>query len=188
MKIIRLELFHISVPFAQPYKLSKAYGTLTDAHAVIFKVHTDEGIVGLGEADPMNPFTEETPASVMVVTRDIIATYLLGQDPTRLAGLESTLDHIVHRNLTARGAVNMALYDIFGKANNLPVHTLLGGMLHNKLPILNGVGSGTPEEDTAAIEKHVERGYRCFMMKMGTANLKPTFLVCREKESAFQTM
>ncbi|MEJ2477410.1 MAG: hypothetical protein P8Y40_07910 [Desulfobacterales bacterium] len=72
MKITGLELFHISIPFCQPYKLSKVYGTLTDAHAVVLKVHTDAGIVGLGEADPKNPFTTETPASVMAVIANIL--------------------------------------------------------------------------------------------------------------------
>ena len=51
MKIDRIELFHISIPFAKPYKLSKVYGTRYDAEAVVIKVHTDEGIVGLGEAE-----------------------------------------------------------------------------------------------------------------------------------------
>ncbi len=167
MKITHIELSHIAIPFATPYKLSKTYGTLHDAHAVIFKVFTDEGIVGLGEADPMRPFTTETPASVMTVTRDMIAPHLIGQDPTRIAIVESTLDDIVDENLTVRGAVNMALYDIIGKANNIPIHTLLGGIRHGKLPLLFGVGSGTPEETIAVIQVQMEAGCRCFMIKMG---------------------
>lgn len=167
MKITKIELSHISIPFAKPYKLSRTYGTLHEAHAVIFKVHTDEGIVGLGEADPMSPFTAETPASVMTVTRDIIAPHLMGQDPTRIAMVESTLDEIIDGNLTASGAVNMALYDIIGKTNNIPVHNLLGGMRHDKLPLLFGVGSGTPEETIAVIAAQIETGCRCFMIKMG---------------------
>lgn len=167
MKITKIELFHISIPFAQPYKLSKTYGTLDEAHAVIFKVHTDEGIVGLGEADPMSPFTAETPASVMTVTRDIIAPRLIGKDPKRIAMVDSTLDDAVEGNLTARGAVNMALYDIIGKANDLPIHMLLGGLRHGQLPLLFGVGSGTPEETIAVIEAQIETGCRCFMIKMG---------------------
>jgi len=167
MKITSLELFHISVPFMKPYHLSKKYGTLTHAHAVIFKVHTDEGIVGLGEADPMNPFTEETPASVMIVTRDIIAPHLLGRDPTQLSLLTSELDRVIYGHLIAQGAVNMALYDIFGKANNLPAHAFLGGLQHDKLPILYSLGSGTPEEDIATIEEQMEDGHKTFMIKMG---------------------
>ena len=167
MKITNLELSHISIPFAQPYKLSKTYGTLHEAHAVIFRVFTDEGIVGLGEADPMSPFTAETPASVMTVTRDMIAPHLIGQDPNRIAMVESTLDDVIDGNLTARGAVNMALYDIIGKANDLPVHTLIGGRRHATLPLLFGVGSGTPDETIAAIQAQMETGCRCFMIKMG---------------------
>jgi muconate cycloisomerase len=167
MKITHIELSHISIPFAQPYKLSKAYGTLHEAHAVIFRVFTDEGIVGLGEADPMSPFTPETPASVMSVARDMIAPLLLGRDPTQIAMLESTLDDVIDGYLTARGAVNMALYDIIGKTNNIPIHTLLGGMRHGQLPLLFGVGSGTPEETISVIQAQMETGCRCFMIKMG---------------------
>jgi muconate cycloisomerase len=167
MKITGLELFHISIPFAKPYKLSRVYGTRYDAEAVILKVHTDEGIVGLGEADPLNPFSEETPATVMVVTRDQLAPQLIGQNPTHIAAIESNLDVMVHGNLLARGAVNMALFDIVGKANGIPAHMLLGGLYQSKLPLLAGVGSGTPEEDAASIRQQIEDGYKTVMIKMG---------------------
>ena len=72
MKITEVELFHISIPFAQPYHLSKLYGTLHNAHAVILKIKTDNGIIGLGEADPMAPFTKESPEEVMTVVDETI--------------------------------------------------------------------------------------------------------------------
>ena len=103
----------------------------------------------------------------MTVARDMIAPHLIGQDPKQIAMVESTLDDVIEGNLTARGAVSMALYDIIGKANDLPVHTLLGGRRHNKLPLLFGVGSGTPEETIAVIQAQMETGCRCFMIKMG---------------------
>jgi L-alanine-DL-glutamate epimerase-like enolase superfamily enzyme len=168
MKIKCVELFHISVPFAVPYKLSKKYGTLTHAHAVVFKVHTDSGIVGLGEADPMNPFTEETPASVMMVAKDHIAPLLLGKDPREIPRIESELDQMVSGNLTARGAINMALFDIKGKACNLPVYSLIGGLYHKQLPLLGAIGSGTPEEDKVAIGNLMNEGHTTVMIKMGT--------------------
>jgi muconate cycloisomerase len=171
MKINRIELFRISIPFAKPYALSKAYGTLRDAHAVIFKVHTDKGIVGLGEADPMHPFTEETPSTVMAVTRDLIAPHVLGKDPRKIAILEKTLDQLVQSNLTARGAVNMALYDILGKETNLPAHSFLGGLQNVSLPLLAGIGSGTPDQDREAIEAYMEEGCKSFMIKMGALSI-----------------
>ena len=167
MKITGLELFHISIPFAKPYHLSKVYGTRYDAEAVILKVHTDEGIVGLGEADPLNPFTNETTATVMVVIRDIIAPQLIGQNPIHISALESHLDMMVHGNLLARGAVNMALFDIAGKAYSSPVHMLLGGIYQDKLPLLGPIGSGTPDEDAISIQKLIDDGYKTVMIKMG---------------------
>jgi muconate cycloisomerase len=167
MKITNIELSHISIPFVQPYRLSKTYGTLREAHAVIFRIFTDEGIVGLGEADPMSPFTTETPSTVMTVTRDMIAPHLIGRNPKRITQLESTLDDVIEGNLTARGAVSMALYDIIGKANHIPIHTLLGGLRYGKLPLLFSVGSGTPEETVAVIQAQMDTGCRCFMIKMG---------------------
>ena len=167
MKITGLELFDISIPFAQPYRLSKVYGTLENARAVIVKLHTDEGIVGLGEADPMNPFTEETTATVMAVLRDIVAPHLLGADPTRISPIEHRLDQVLHGNLLARGAVNMALYDILGKVHGLPACAFLGGKQHDRLPLLGPIGSGSPQEDADAIEALIEQGYRTVMIKMG---------------------
>ena len=171
MKITAIELFHISIPFAKPYRLSRVYGTRYDAEAVIFKVHTDEGIVGLGEADPLNPFTEETPATVMVVTRDHIAPQLIGRNPTHIAAIESNLDLMVHGNLLARGAVNMALFDIAGKANDIPAHMLLGGLNQSNLQLLSPIGSGTPEEDAASIQQQIEDGYQTVMIKMGALSI-----------------
>ncbi len=167
MKITGLELYDISIPFARPYRLSKIYGTLENARAVIVKLHTDEGILGLGEADPMNPFTEETTATVMAVLRDIVAPHLLGADPTRISRIEHRLDQVLHGNLVARGAVNMALYDILGKVHGLPACAFLGGKQHDRLPLLGPIGSGSPQEDADTIENLIAQGYRSIMIKMG---------------------
>ena len=74
---------------------------------------------------------------------------------------------MVHGNLLARGAVNMALFDIVGKANDIPAHMLLGGLHQSKLQLLSPVGSGTPEEDAASIQQQIEDGYKTVMIKMG---------------------
>lgn len=172
MKITHLELSHIRIPFATPYSLSKAYGVLENAEAIIFKVHTDQGIVGLGEADPMNPFTEETPRSVMTIMQDVIAPRIIGRDPTQMGMLEADLDTAVHGNTTARGGVNMALNDIVGKAYGLPAHALFGGSKHQQLPILWGIGSGTPDEDIEAIGALIEKGCQTVMVKMGALPIR----------------
>ncbi len=167
MKISRIELSQIMIPFAEPYHLSKIYGTLHDAQAVIVKIETDEGLFGLGEADPMVPFTEESPESVMAVIRDVIAPNIIGRDPEELNRLEFNLDRLVSGYPTARGAINMALYDILGKSMNKPVYDLLGGLRHKKLPLLLGISSLDLDDSIAAIEKVRGNGVNTVMLKMG---------------------
>ena len=167
MRINGLELYQISIPFAEPYRLSKIYGTLYDAHAIIVKIKTDGGLVGLGEADPMPPFTEESPESTMAVLRDIIAPKLLGRDPREIAQLESDLDHVVEGNPTARGAVNMALYDILGKSIDTPIYQLMGGLRHERLSLLLGISSLDLDQSIDAINKLIANGVTTVMLKMG---------------------
>jgi muconate cycloisomerase len=167
MFITGLELNWISVPFRRPYALSRRYGTLAHAQAVIVRVHTNQGLVGLGEADPMNPFTEETPATVCAIMRDHIAPVILGRDPTQIGALEMAMDDKIQGNLQARGAINMALHDLAGKAAGLPAHALLGGKIVDDLPILGPIGSGSPEDDHAGIEQWLDMGYGTIMIKMG---------------------
>ncbi len=167
MEISSLELNQIAIPLAEPYNLSKKYGTIHNAHAIIVRIYTDDGLVGLGEADPLVPFTEESPSSVMTVIQDIIAPLLLGRDPMRLSRLEMHMDHGIQGNLTARGAINMALYDIVGKAINTPVYQLLGGLRHEQIPLLLGIGSLDLVQSITAIEKLRNNGVTTVMLKMG---------------------
>ncbi len=168
MKISMIELFHVSVPLLKPYKLSKVYGTISDAQAVIVKIHTDEGIVGYGEADPMPPFTEESAGGVMAAIRDHLGPRLLGEAPDSIPRLCAKMDALMYGNYTAKGAIDMALYDILGKERNTPLYALLGGMYRSQIPLLWPLGSGSPEEDVEQIHEMVSGGYRTFMLKMGS--------------------
>ena len=92
MRIKKIELNHIAIPLAEPYRLSKRYGTVTHAHAVIVRLTTDDGFIGLGEADPLPPFTAETPATVLAVIRDQLAESLMEKDPRQVARLNQEID------------------------------------------------------------------------------------------------
>lgn len=185
MKINRIELFEISIPFVKPYTLSKVYGTIHNGRAVILKMHTDSGLTGFGEADPRPPFTMDSIASVLAVVKEIIGPRLLGRDPRDLHKIEAELDQVLQGNLTARGAVNMALYDLLGKACSLPVHVLLGGRLHDQLPLLWPLGSGTGQETIAEIESFRSEGFQTFMLKMGAQPVKEEIRRVRQVRERF---
>ncbi len=116
MKVKRIEAHHITLPLIAPYKLSKKYGTVTHAQAVITRVHTDDGLVGIGEANPMPPFTEETWGGVFAALERHLGPLLLGADPRDITALNALFDGALAGNLLAKGSLDGALAFMDGTA------------------------------------------------------------------------
>jgi L-alanine-DL-glutamate epimerase-like enolase superfamily enzyme len=179
MKVKRIEAHHITVPLIAPYKLSKKYGTVTHAQAVITRVHTDDGRVGIGEANPMPPFTEETWGSVFAALDNHLGPLLLGTDPRNITANNAQFDAALSGNLLAKGSLDVALWDLLGKSLDAPVHRLLGGALRSEIPLLWPLGSGTPQQDVERIRAKMKEGYRTFMIKMGALPIDTEIARCR---------
>ncbi len=167
MKIHSIDIYALSIPFVTPYRLSRIYGTVTDNQSIVIRIRTDDGLSGWGEANPLPPFTEETPAGVFNLLEGTLGPALVGADAGNIARCRRAVDECVPGNPTAKGALDMALHDLAGKAAGRPVHALLGGSLADDLPVLWPIGSGTPEEDRRVVEARAAEGFRSFMVKMG---------------------
>jgi muconate cycloisomerase len=167
VKIHSLDILHLSVAFKVPYRLSKVYGTLTHNHAIVVRLRTKGGLIGWGEANPLPPFTEESPEGVMTALGEVLGPALLGRDIGDLAGSGAFLDELLPGNPLAKGAIDMALHDLAGKSQGVPVHRLLGNTAKTAIPVLWPMGSGSVDEDMALVEAKRAEGYRTFMVKMG---------------------
>ena len=111
---------------------------------VWLKIHTDEGITGLGE-----PYLENHPDSVIAeVLR--LEPLLIGEDPTRIEWLWNRMYEGGSGykggpvKMSAISGIDMALWDITGKAAGLPVHRLLGGATRDRVLVYRAVGGGRP--------------------------------------------
>lgn len=99
-------------------------------------VHTDEGIVGLGE-------TFYGAGAVEAHIHDTLAGRLLGRDPLRIEALNREMVNLPLAQAStgveyrAASAIDFALWDIFGKLCGQPVHQMLGGLAHDKLRLYN---------------------------------------------------
>ena len=107
---------------------------------VFLHVHTDEGIIGLGEA------SHSSNDSLLVATVEVLKPQLIGADPMqieaiwhRLAGFKG--GRIGH---TAISAIEQALWDIMGQKLGVPIHALLGGAMRDRIRLY------------ANINRHVE--------------------------------
>lgn len=100
------------------------------------RIHTDAGIVGLGE-------TFYGAGAVAAHIHDTLATRLLGRDPLRIEATHKDLVNLpmaqssTGAEYRAASAVDIALWDLWGKATNQPVHRLLGGLCRDRLRIYN---------------------------------------------------
>ncbi len=167
MRIEKIEVIHIRVPLKKPYKLSKRFGTLRNTEPVIVKLFTDQGLIGIGETDPRPPFTEENSETVKMLVKQYLGPAIIGMDPVNIATMHQVMDSMLKGNYLAKAAIDMACYDLIGKAANLRVCDLLGGALQEKIPIMWSVGGDTPEKNAEEALQRKDEGYASLMIKVG---------------------
>ncbi|MBE6989665.1 MAG: dipeptide epimerase [Ruminococcaceae bacterium] len=164
MKITGVKIEKFSAPLAAPFRV--AFGTIEESDSWIIKVDTDAGIYGVGSAAPLPFVTGETLETCYLVLQ-MFARALVGFDPTDIAGAHALMDSLIHGNGSAKCAVDIALYDIVGKVQGLPVYKVLGGsdaVVNNDITI----GIDTPANMQAAAERYVfEKGFRILKVKTG---------------------
>ncbi|HLI35197.1 MAG TPA: mandelate racemase/muconate lactonizing enzyme family protein, partial [Terriglobia bacterium] len=134
MKITSVECSVLAVPDCNPDACDSSQDT------IVVEVHTDEGIVGIGEVDA-NPWVIkahiEAPGSHIMSLG--LTELLIGQDPTQPRSIWDrlyTFTAMTGRRgagICAIGALDMAIWDIYGKALGRPVWSLLGGSCRDSI-------------------------------------------------------
>lgn len=130
---------------------------------IFVKVETDEGIVGVGESRPPNK-----TSAVLGYLADSLPRYILGHDPFDIERLTQRMfredfGRAGEIAMTGIALIEIACWDIMGKALNQPVYRLLGGAVRDRIKAYaNGwyTVERTPEQFHAAAKRVVARGYR----------------------------
>lgn len=165
MKITSIKVNEVSVPLIEPFRIS--LGVITHSRSAIVEVHTDEGLVGYGEGAPGILITGETLAGT-VENIKVFEQALIGTDPTDLEKVYGIMDRAAAHAPCGKTAIDMACYDLLGKAAGLPVYKLLGG-LSNSIDTDITVGIDTPEKMAAKAKRFVESGFDTIKTKVGTS-------------------
>ncbi len=132
---------------------------------VFVKIQTDEGIVGWGEACA-HPVTSETHAGLRA-TIELFGRTIMGRDPFQIGAIHAALDHLfLQGNAGARCAIDIALYDIMGKAAGQPIYNLLGGAFQKSFGLLATMPRAEPERMAEQAQMLLGKGYTCFEPKM----------------------
>lgn len=169
MKITDLSLHLLRVPLKTPFKT--ALRTVEAVEDVVVALRTDTGHVGHGEAPPTPPITGDTRASIVEAIRAHIAPRLIGRDVGDLDGATALVQGALARNPSAKAAVEIALYDLWGQLHGAPLYALLGGarsdggapVLFTDITIsVDGVDKMVADALSA-----VARGYPALKLKLG---------------------
>ncbi len=167
MKIIKVECIPVSIPLAKPMVM--AAGPATQADGVVLKIHTDEGVTGIGETgDTSLWYMGETQDSIMYNLTKVFAPHmLLGEDPFNIETIVAKMDKATRANNHSKAVVDYALHDLMGKALGVPVYKLLGGLSNPKIALAFVMSSGSPEEVAAEGAALVEAGFKGLKLKVG---------------------
>ena len=151
------------VPLSEPLKWSG--GIRESGSGLVIEVGTDEGIVGIGEASGPT-----LPAIRAIIDREL-TQFVVGEDPLRIEWLLHRMEEY-SRNWTgmashAIAGVEMALYDLKGKALGVPVAELLGGVGRERVPVIGYLFIDEPEANASKAAAFVAAGHTELKLKVG---------------------
>ncbi|WP_020386095.1 mandelate racemase/muconate lactonizing enzyme family protein [Kribbella catacumbae] len=175
-RIRSVEVFPVAVPFARHFVLgSGAVGSPgqapDQAAAVVFvKLTTEDGVVGWGEQRALPSWSYETAETIAVVIKRHLEPILLELTPFDVELFHQRVTKRLSPSVSngfpfARAAVDLALHDAAGKLAGVPVHALLGGKVHDEIPLCSAIGVGAP--DTVRGHAQQSSDYSAYKVKIG---------------------
>lgn len=164
MVIRDIQTGRISLPLRHPFKT--ALRTVNAVEDVVVRVVADSGAVGYGEAPPTAVITGDTIGSIECAVRDFIRPALVGMEVENLDGVMAKLHSCILKNTSAKAAVDMAIYDLYGQRFGAPLYQLLGGARKSfKTDITISVNP--IEEMVSDSLEALRRGYDILKIKVG---------------------
>ena len=168
MKIQRVSIYATefdSASYSRLRLLRKGPKPKTQDTVVV--VETDNGLVGFGETCPLPPnYLPSTSASARGGL-NVLAPSLLGQDPRGVRAVYDRMDELAFGVPEAKTAIDMACWDILGKATGLPCHLLFGGRRVEQSRVFESVTIADPAAMVDELHKLRAAGISVFQVKIG---------------------
>jgi L-alanine-DL-glutamate epimerase-like enolase superfamily enzyme len=135
--------------------------------STVVEVETTEGWTGWGEVCPLGPFYLPAYAGGVRAGLKELGPHLLGLDARELGLLNQRMDAALQGHPYVKSGIDMACWDILGKASGLPVCTLLGGRFGEDIRLYRAISQEAPDEMADKVGQYRAEGYRRFQLKVG---------------------
>lgn len=165
MRIIKAEIHKVNFPLKEPFIIS--YATYPSMAAIILKLETDTGLIGYGEAVPDEHVTGEQVDAAFEVLRNVLVPQILDRSPFDIEAIHHKMDAAISGNPAAKAAIDIACYDLMGKATGQPVYNLIGGRAHDELQYPKVLSIEAPEIMAEKARKAIQQGFSSLKLKVG---------------------
>ncbi|HUQ92257.1 MAG TPA: mandelate racemase/muconate lactonizing enzyme family protein [Bryobacteraceae bacterium] len=167
MKITSIEKIPVRVPIRKEFQIRGSLGMHVESPFLILKVHTDEGITGIGEVSCTPVWSGEDSTTAAHIIGGFLEPALIGEDPRDIERLTVKMRRAVANHPFTKSGLEIALWDILGKAAGLPVYRLLGGAVREAVTIKMSVSGAEPARAAQLAEWAVAKGLTALKVKVG---------------------
>jgi cis-L-3-hydroxyproline dehydratase len=167
MRIARVDVFAHELTYVHGAFTLSGGRTAAVESSTLVRVSTDDGLEGWGEACPLAGTYLPSFAGGVRAALEVLAPAIVGADPRNLAAVNALMDATLLGQPAAKSAVDVACWDVLGRATGAPLANLLGGRVSDDLPLYLAVPLGTPDATAALVADAWVQGVRRFQLKVG---------------------
>jgi len=168
MRITGINVYRVELPLREgSYKWSGGRSVEVFDSTVV-ELQTDAGLTGWGEVCPLGPAYLPAYAAGARTGIAELAPQLIGIDPTELSLVNQRMDQSLRGHPYVKSALDMACWDILGKACGQSLATLFGGRYGEDFALYRAISQDTPERMAAGVGKYRAEGYTKFQLKSGS--------------------
>ena len=168
MKIEAIRVYQVDLPLIEGrYTWAGGKHFVETFDSTIVEILTDEGTAGYGENTPLG--SAYLPAFALGARAAIreLAPHLIGEDPTAVGRINAIMDTMLGGHGYAKSAIDMACWDLLGKATGKPICELLGGRHGDSFRLYRAITMAGADEMAANVEQYRQQGYTRFQLKVG---------------------
>jgi L-alanine-DL-glutamate epimerase-like enolase superfamily enzyme len=167
MKIARIFAHRVELPLLEGSYNWSGGKSVAVFDSTIVGVETDCGLVGYGEVCPLGPYYLPAYAEGVRAGLREISPHLIGWDPLEIAKLNLRMDAALKGHPYVKSGIDVACWDLLGKAAGLPVCVLLGGRFGESVRLYRAISQQAPEEMAKNVAGYRQLGYTRFQLKVG---------------------
>jgi len=167
MKIKNLTVYQVDLPLHEGRYAWSGGKSVDVFDSTVVCIQADSGLEGWGETCPLGPHYLPSYANGVRAGIAEIGQQLIGEDPCSIEVLVRKMDHWLKGHPYVKSAIDMACWDLLGKACRQPVSTLLGGADGERVRLYRAISQQTPDGMAKNVAQYRTDGYRCFQLKVG---------------------